>query len=231
MSVAIKQLRKSIEQRFPDAVPPAHRTAVGLPTGVVALDRVLPAKGLPRGRLSTWAPGGGATAVLRKACEAVVGRGERAAWVDGAGLVVGEWWSRGPLLLRPAGETAALMCAEELLRSGGFGLVVVMGVGRTLTGEAVRLSRAASEGGTAFVAVADTVSVAAVRLASRIRPDGYHWRRNSFGEPVEPESVTVRVEVASMGWSGSAEFTLSVVHHDVRLSLEPGLVDRRGAGI
>lgn len=194
------------------------------------MDRVLPGRGLPRGRLSAWAPGGGATALLRAACSEVVRRRERAAWVDGAGVLTGEWWPRGPLLLRPAGETAALVCAEELLRSNGFGLVVVMGVGRALAGEAVRLSRAAREGGAALVAVAEDVPVAAVRLVSRIQPDGYRWRCGPFGEPAEPESVRMRVEVASMGWSGVAELTLRVVHHDERLSLEPGLVDRRGAG-
>ena len=249
MSTQVLELRKILEERWPDAQPLRHATAAGLPTGVAALDRILPGEGLPRGRLSVWTGAGragfgppGATAVLRSACVAAVARGERAAWVDGAGVVLGEGWPRGPLLLRvpgasPAGSPAeleALVCAEELVRSGGFGLVVVTGVGRALAVEAVRLSRAAREGGSALVAVgaagAGEAPVAALRLASWLLPDGVRWRPDPFGGPAEPAVVRFRVEATSLGLESRAEFTIPVVQHAFRLSLEPGLVDRRGAG-
>ncbi|HET9983762.1 MAG TPA: hypothetical protein VFQ38_09245, partial [Longimicrobiales bacterium] len=193
-------------------------------------DRVIPGGGFPRGRLSVWAPGGGATAVLQAACRGVVGRGERAAWVDGAGMLVGEGWWEGPLLLRPGGVLEGLVCAEELLRSGGFSLVVVTGVGRALAAESVRLSRAAREGGGALVAVAGGVPVAALRVASRIPADGYRWRWGPFGEPAEVLAVRVRAEVEGMGFRARADFELPVMGHEHRLSVESGLVDRRGAG-
>ncbi len=255
MSAQVIELRKILEERWPDAQPLRHATVAGLPTGVAALDRILPGGGLPRGRLSVWTPAEagavvgfgppGATAVLRSACVAAVARGERAAWVDGTGVVRGDAWPRGPLIVRLRGassagargapaELEALVSAEELVRSGGFGVVVVTGVGRALAVEAVRLSRAAREGGSALVAVGAAVAaeapVAALRLASWLLPEGVKWRPDPFGGPAEPAGVRFRVEATSLGLESRAEFTIPVVQHAFRLSMEPGLVDRRGAG-
>src|SRR5690606_12689137 len=158
----LAELRKILEGRFPDAVPVTYRTAAAVATGLGALDRVLPGGGLPRGRLTAWAPGGGATAMLQAACEAAVGRGGRAAWGGGArrgGRAGGVGGGRGgagegvggreggaaPVLIQPEGgwgRRAALECAEELLRSGGFALVVLPGV-EVVGTDGVRLSRAA----------------------------------------------------------------------------------------
>ncbi|HEX9106214.1 MAG TPA: hypothetical protein VF832_03280 [Longimicrobiales bacterium] len=257
MSTQVLELRKILEERWPDAQPLRHATVAGVPTGIASLDRILPGGGLPRGRLSVWTPerrdaeeglsvrslpglgAPGATAVLRSACQAAVARGERAAWVDGAGVVLGDAWPRGPILLRSTApgagamdELEALVCAEELVRSGGFGMVVVTGVGRALVGEAVRLTRAAREGGSALVVVGGAVAaeapVAALRLASWLLPDGIRWRPDPFGGPAEPASVRLRVEAMSLGLESRAEFTIPVVQHAFRLSMEPGLVDRRG---
>jgi hypothetical protein len=224
----VSALRQLLQQRFPDAQPLAYRTAGGLATGIAALDRALPGGGLPGGRLAAWAPGGGATAALRSACRAALARGERAAWVDGAGVVCGDGWRGEAALFRPPGAREALECAEELVRSGGFGLVVLAGA-RAADAERVRLSRAVKEGGAALVLLDRGGFMAGVRLATRIRPDGYRWRLDPFGEPAEVESVTVRAHVEGLGWREEAEFTLPVASHDLRLSLEPALGDRRGA--
>ena len=224
---ALAELRTALAERFPDALPLSSRTAVAVATGIGELDGLLPNGGLPRGRLTVWVPGGGATAVLRAACASVTARGERAAWVDGAGTLVAGW-PAGSLLLRPAGEHEALVCTEELLRSGGFALVVVSGVGKAVGREAVRLSRGAKEGGSALVAVSGESPVASLRLASRLPPDGYCWRSNPFGEPVEVDSVRVEVEARSLGWSGRTSFALRVWNRPVRVAPDPLLVDRRG---
>ena len=222
-------LRAALETRFPNAQPVIYRTAGAVATGVRALDALLPGGGLPRGRLVLWEPGGGATAMLRTASTTVIERGERSAWVDAQRVVTGDGWVRGPLLLRPANELDALTCAEELLRCGGFTLVVLSGVGRTLEREAVRLSRAVKEGGGAFVALAPHTPVAHMRLASQIKTDGYKWKLNPFGEPAHVESVRIRVEANAMGWSGHTELTLPVHAHATRVAADPLLRDRRGA--
>jgi hypothetical protein len=224
----VLDLRRELERRFPDAQPVRSGTTGAVATGLEALDAALPAGGLPRGRVTLWRPGGGATAVLRSTCESVVAGGERAAWVDGAGVVAGAYWRSGPFLVRPDQATAAA-CAEELLRSGGFALVVLMGGGAGLgDGEGVRLGRGAREGGAAFVAVAEGAPVSHLRMRTAYDPGGFRWRRGPFGEPAILESVMVRARLESMGLDRRVRFRLGVEYHDERLSLEPRLVDRRG---
>jgi hypothetical protein len=133
------------------------------------------------------------------------------------------------MLFHPAGGRMALECAEELLRTAGFGLVVLSGTEAERM-EVVRLSRAAREGGGAFVLLGGGGVSAPLRLSSRILPEGYRWRPGIFGGPAEVESAVVRVEVNGLGLNTWTEFCLPVVQHEVRLSLEPGVVDRRGAG-
>ena len=114
------------------------------------------------------------------------------------------------------------------MQSGGFALVVLSGA-RAADAERVRLSRAAREGGGTLVTLEGGGFMASVRLVSRIRPEGYRWRNDPFGDPAEVEAVTVRARVAALGWNREAEFSVSVACHDLRLSLEPSLGDRRGA--
>lgn len=222
-------LKEALEQRFPNALPISYRTAGGVATGVAVLDNLLPSNGLPRGRLSLWKPGGGATAILYAACETVAQSGERAAWIDAAGTVAGESWRPGPLLLKPEGGLESLICAEELLRCGAFGLVVLSGAGSAFRREDVRLSRAVREGGGAFVALAEQSNVAHLQISSSIDPQGYRWKLNPFGEPADVTEVRVQVEAQAMGWSGRAQVVLPVGEFRQRTAVEPALVDRRGA--
>jgi hypothetical protein len=224
---ATAALRQLLEQRFPDATPVTHRTAEPVATGITPLDGILPNGGLPRGRLSVWLPLGGATAILRAACLTVTSTGERAAWIDGLGSISGEFWKEGPILVRPANRRNSLRAAEELLRCGGFSLIVLAGSEPRGT-EMVRLSRAAREGGAAFVALTSHTSMASIRLNSRIMPHSYVWKRSPFGDPAEACSATIKVRAQSLGWNRSAELRVPVVPHAVRNALEPGLPDRRG---
>ena len=228
MATSVQAVRELLERRFPDALPLSHTTVRVAATGVGPLDRILPGGGLPRGRLAVWAPGGGATALLRAACDAAVARGERAAWVDGGGAIAGAYWRPGPLLLRPRDTRGALEAAEVLLRSGGFGVVVVTGAG-PLDEAGIRLSRAAREGGTALVTLSSAVPVASLRIASRLLPERYRWQPGPFGEAAEVERVTVRVRVSGLGLAARTDLSLAVVHHELRVSLDPGEYDRRGA--
>src|SRR2546426_10406493 len=121
MSDRNSAIRALIEQKFPDATPVTHRTAESVATGIDPLDAILPGHGLPRGRLTVWMPQGGATAVLRAACNTTVAQGERAVWIDGLRTVAGPFWEEGPILVRPRNRKHGLRGAEELLRCGGVG--------------------------------------------------------------------------------------------------------------
>jgi hypothetical protein len=228
MSVtAIADLRRAIEARFPNAVPLPERTVPQISTGVEALDRILPAGGLPRGRLSVWAPGVGGTAILRSACRVAVDSGERAAWVEGPERIApGVNWT-GVVLARPRSELQSLECTEELLRCGGFAVVARVGE-KSGGAERLRLCRAAREGGAALVEISADGHLAAVRMWARTGSESFRWRRNSRGEPIEVESVSLWVRVMATGWSRESKVVLTVAKHEQSLSLESGLVDRRG---
>src|SRR4051794_17489848 len=103
MSTSVAALRALIQQKFPDATPltGGAQTTEHVATGIGALDQVLPNGGFARGRLAVWAPRGGATAILRASCRAVVTNGERSAWIDGDNTVAGAFWNDGPYLVRP----------------------------------------------------------------------------------------------------------------------------------
>src|SRR5947207_15390827 len=108
-------------------------------------------------------PQGGATAVLRAACHTTVAEGERAVWIDGLGTIAGPFWEEGPILVRPRSRKEGLRASEELLRCGGFALVVVAGI-EPEGMENVRLSRAAREGGGALVTLTSHTSMASLRV-------------------------------------------------------------------
>lgn len=230
MSAQIAALRALIEQKFPDAIPAAQRTVRPVNTGIPEMDRALPRGGFPLGKLSLCEPGGGATSVLRAACDATVAAGGRAAWVDAAGAVAGAAWNEGPLLVRPRGAKQAVAAGDLLLRCGGFRLVVLaFHASDALTdADTVRLARAAHEGGGALAILAASATTAALRLCARVAPDSYHWQASPFGDPAEARDVRVTAEVRAPGWHKRVTFTLPVESHELRLSLESGLADRRG---
>ena len=224
---ALPALRELLEQRFPDATPLTHCTAEPVATGIPGLDKILPGGGLPRSRLTVWLPKGGATAILTAAAHKTVASGERAAWIDGMGCISGPFWKEGPLLVRPTSRKTALRGTEELLRCGGFALVVLSGIEPDAT-ETVRLSRAAREGGGAFVALTPRAAMASLRLTSSILPRGYDWEASPFGEPALVRRARVLVHAHSLGWSAKTELVLPVSQHSLRNALDAGVVDRRG---
>ncbi|HET8649263.1 MAG TPA: hypothetical protein VFL95_04425 [Gemmatimonadales bacterium] len=221
--------RQLLASRFPDALPQAQQSWSAVPTGVAELDRLFPAGGFPRGRLATWTPGLGAAALLRVAAVQAVRSGERSVWVDADRSVIGDGWPAGPLLLRPPDRAGALRATAELARSGGFALIVLDGATAEQT-DLVRLSRAAHEGGTALVLLNRATALSALRVHSRPVLSDYAWRPSRVGDAADLETVRVRVEARASGWLAHTVLSLPLWHDDLRLSLDPALPDRRGAG-
>ncbi len=226
---SVAALRSLLAHQFPDAAPLAYGVARPVATGIATLDEVLPGGGLPRGKLTAWHSDGGAAPMLRMACHTVTVAGERAAWIDG-GRTLGAWPAglERTLIVRPTQPRYALRCAETLLRSGGLALVVLAGA--ALEGiAAVRLARAAREGGAALVTLAEHASIAGLRIHSRLLPHGYRWASSPFGDPALPRDATVEVHVRTLGWQTRATLVLPVMPYELRLSLDSGLADRRGS--
>ena len=147
MSTSIAALRALIEQRFPDATPltGGAQTTEQVATGIAALDKVLPNGGLPRGRLSVWAPQGGATAILRATCYSIVLGGERSAWIDGDNTVAGAFWSNasGLYLVRPKSRI-------HVMRAAGA-TVLSVDAGKTLMIDGDAIIKAADDADIAIV--------------------------------------------------------------------------------
>ena len=222
-------LRQLLEQRYPDAAPLTRGVAV-VPTGIAPLDAILPGGGLPRGKLIAWHSEGGAAAVLRAACRAVVAAGERAAWIDGAGVLsLTPGAIRGALILRPAGPLEALQSAEVLLRSGGLTLVV-LAEAEPEGAAALRLTRAAREGGAALVTLARHVAVAGLRISSRLLTQSYQWTIGPFGDPAIPQEVLLEIRIRTLGGNTRTTIALPVLPYELRLSPDSERADRRGAG-
>ncbi|GJG88278.1 hypothetical protein tb265_34590 [Gemmatimonadetes bacterium T265] len=247
---AIEDVRRLLAEQFPDARPlverDAGRLARPVPTNVPGLDRALPGGGLPRGKLTAWAPAAGAATVLRSACRAAIAGGERAAWIDGTETLTYGWGrpvadaepeatgrAEGddalPLLVQPSDRMNALRCAELVLRSGAFALVVLeLAAGSEPAGtETVRLTRATRDGGAALVVLTERGSMAALRVTSRLILHGVRWQRGPFGAAV-PTQVRAEVRARALGWNERAEVTLAVAAYDVRDALDPRPADRRG---
>ena len=173
-------------QRF---IPAARR---GLSFGIPALDALLPL-GLPRGQITAFnAPlGSGGTALLLALAEATLRADEGVAFVDAARTLapqaaahladLGPFW-----VIRPRGTESAWWCADVLLRTGAFGLVVVDQATAPSRAVAVRLQRLAR----------DKDAVLVVREATRnagMQTPGHHVmttegreERGGAGRPPAP---------------------------------------------
>ena len=168
----------------------------GLATGMAALDAVLPGHGLPRGRLTeiTGAPGSGRTTIARQLVAATLQAGWWVAYVDAARtLAPRDWAALGAhdslWVVRPDDPARGAWCADVLLRSGAFGLVVLDGAPALSRPVAVRLVRLARASDAAFVLLAPDGQHAGVAGALQLRVQRVRAKRKA-----EPLDLTARLE-------------------------------------
>ena len=149
-AVALDSLRALLPAPLP--------VAPGLPTGLGALDDALASGGLPRGRLTEVVGASGKLTLLRQVVGAAVARGEWVAYVDASRtLAPRDWTEFGAHLwiVRPPVAAQAAWCADVLLRSAAFSLVVLDSAPPISRAIAVRLTGLARESNAAFVVVGD----------------------------------------------------------------------------
>jgi hypothetical protein len=176
LSASVRELKLQLgaieESVRPDRAP--------LPTGIAELDALLVGRGIPRGRLTeiTGAKGSGRTSMLRTLVSAAATGGRWVAYIDAARTLAPRDWAhvgsdRAPLwIIRPTTPARATWCADLLLRSGAFALVVMDGAPPLARVLAVRLTRLAHDVGAAFVVTGEhggdaTGSSVRIRLAAR----------------------------------------------------------------
>ncbi|MDB4898794.1 MAG: RecA protein [Gemmatimonadetes bacterium] len=226
-------------------LPPPAPVAPALPTGIAALDAVLQGGGLPRGRLTEMvgATGNGKTTLARAIVEQTVAAHGWVAYVDAQRTLDARDWvhlgdREGVWMIRPHDATRAIWCADVLLRSGAFSLVVLDGAPLLSKSNAVRLTRLARDSNAALMILGDRAGGAtqlggAVRLvverptatASR-RPSGArHKEREEGGEERTTRTIAVRVDKGGTLRTVEVSCAIGVAR---RLCAHPEVPDRRG---
>jgi hypothetical protein len=147
-------LKIVLPEQLRQLIPAVHR---GLAFGIPALDAALP-QGVPRGQITALdAPlGSGGTTLLLALAAATLRTDEGVALVDAERSLapqaaahlaaLGAFW-----VVRPKANENAWWCADVLLRTGAFGLVIVDRVPAPARRVAVRLQRLAHDKDTALV--------------------------------------------------------------------------------
>ena len=205
--------RSHLELALPEQVRrlvPATRR--GLAFGIPALDTALPS-GVPRGQITAFeAPlGSGGTTLLLALAETTLRADEGVALVDAerslAPQAAAHLAALGPFwVVRPKAHENAWWCADVLLRTGAFGLVIVDRVSAPTRRVAVRLQRLAHDKDSALVVRVAPTGVTPVAQTAR-RQGGGGSRSPGFGAAVvlavEPSARGSGFVPALSGWGGA----------------------------
>jgi hypothetical protein len=238
MSLSLAELVKLL--------PPAPPPTPALPTGVAALDAVLAGGGLPRGRLTeiVGPAGSGKTTLTRAVVEATVAAHGWVAYVDAQRTLDARDWvhlgdAEGVWIIRPRDAGRAAWCADVLLRSGAFALVVLDGAPALTKSAAVRLTRLARESNAAFVVLGERTGGAS-QLGGAVRLLVEHTKRRHppLPTPHPPpvgsgeggmgsatRTIAVRVEKGGTLRTVEVRCAIGVAR---RLCTHPEVPDRRG---
>ena len=220
-------------------LPPPRPAAPAIPTGIAALDAVLQGGGLPRGRLTeiVGGPGSGKTTVARVLVEATVAGHGWVAYVDAQRTLDARDWvhlgdAQGVWMIRPHDATRAAWCADVLLRSGAFALVVIDGAPALTKSAAVRLTRLARDSGAALVILGDRAGGAtqlggAVRLVVERATPGIRRSPRHGGGTGAGTTRTIAVRVEKGGTLRTVEVSCAIAVAR-RLCAHPEVPDRRG---
>ncbi len=166
---ALSVLRSQMDEVVVGARPAGPAWA----TGIAPLDAAL-GGGIPRGRITevVGAMGAGKTALLREVVTRVLSQGGWVAWVDARRTLSPHPWAglgTRLVMVRPHDHKRGAWCADVLLRSGVFALVVLDGAPLLSRVNGVRLAQLARERDAAFVVIADGTQASRLGGAVRLR--------------------------------------------------------------
>jgi recombination protein RecA len=227
-------------------LPPTAPAAPALPTGIAALDTALLGGGLPRGRLTELVgpTGSGKTTLARAIVECTIASHGWVAYIDAQRTLDARDWvhlgdAEGMWMIRPHDATRSAWCADILLRSSAFALVVLDGAPTLSKAAAVRLTGLARESNAAFVLLGDRAGSAsqlggAVRLLleRRRKPQSDSPTVRQSDSPnsdangtQSTDTITVKVEKGGTLRTVEVSCAIAVAR---RLCTHPEVPDRRG---
>ena len=211
-------------------LPPPAPAAPVLPTGIASLDAALLGGGLPRGRLTELAgtTGSGKTTLVRAIVEATVSSQGWVAYIDATRTLDARDWvhlgdADGMWMIRPHDATRAAWCADVLLRSGAFALVVLDGAPLLTRAVTVRLTRLARDSNAAFLVMGDRTG-GATQLGGAVR---LVVERRTTRKTGDHTTHTIGVRVEKGGTLRTVEVSCAIAVAR-RLCTHPEVPDRRG---
>jgi recombination protein RecA len=224
-STAVAELR----QQLAAVIAGTPSTTPGLPTGMTRLDDLLPGGGIPTGRITEIlaAPGLGKTTLARSLVTTTLRRGSAVAWVDATRTLDPRDWitaDESVWMVRPPDPARGPWCADLLLRSGAFALVVLDGAPVLPRVVAVRLAQLARESDAALLLLGDGTRASEIGGALRLRLSA-----NAPGQRHPATTITATLEKG-----GPYSHVQLELGHDIgeriarRLCAHPQVPDRRG---
>jgi len=231
MSLALADLR----QQLAAVIAGTPSAAPGLATGIAALDGALPGNGIPRGRITELlAPAGlGKTTLARSLAAATLTAGHTVAWVDATRTLDPRDWvtvdagrTDALWVVRPSAPARASWCADLLLRTGSFALVVLDGAPVLPRAVAVRLAQLARDSDAALLLLGEGTRASEIGGALRIvMGKEKHSKRGAAGVTATIEKgglhQHVPLQLLEFGRGNSVGSTRRVHSH-------PEIPDRRG---
>ena len=240
-----------IRLRVGEIVAAGRNAGPALSTGNIQLDKEL-GGGIPRGRVTeiTGTLGAGKTALLHRVVAKVLAEGQWVAWIDARRtLAPAPWASLGKRLvvIRPREWKRAAWCADLLLRSGVFALVVLDGAPIVARNVGFRLAQIARERDAAFVVLSEEEKATRISGTLRLRVEQgvaalshstppsllrqrrQPERRRSRSEHAPPHSAQTTLTISSLKSGHSLEVACVVPSFLARsLCAHPEIPDRRG---
>jgi recombination protein RecA len=190
-----------LRQQLSEVIESVKPGTPGLPTGIGPLDAALPGGGLPIGRLTELVgpAGSGKTTLVRRMVERAVASNWWVAYIDATRTLAPRDWAhidaRGAAnslwVVRPDNPARGAWCADILLRSGAFRLVVLDGAPILERGIAVRLTRLAREADAAFLVLSDDPKASELAGSLRLRVVKTARRRKSALSTAQHISVVI----------------------------------------
>lgn len=227
---------ESLRARVANVVATSRPAGAPWPSGIASLDGAL-GGGIPRGRITevVGTLGAGRATLLRQVVVRVLESGGWVVWIDARRTAAPQSWAglgKRLVMVRPPDARRGAWCADQLLRSGVFSLVVLDGAPPLQRVQGVRLSGLARERDAALVVIADGAQASrvsgSIRLRIERRREEEKKRRKEEREEEHDDAARGFAVIVEKGGSLRTVEVKSAVVMARRVCANSEIPDRRG---